>query len=58
MSAKPLISVVLTTYNRSDALAVILAALGRQTDTDFEVVVAVDGPQPVHTARIREVAEG
>ena len=58
MSAKPLISVVLTTYNRSDALAVVLAALGRQTDTDFEVVVADDGSQPAHRARIREVAQG
>ena len=58
MSAKPLISVVLTTYNRSDALAVVLAALQRQTDTDFEVVIADDGSQPVHRARIREVAHG
>ena len=58
MSAKPLISVVLTTYNRSDALAVVLAALGRQTDTDFEVVIADDGSQPAHRVRIREVAQG
>jgi glycosyltransferase involved in cell wall biosynthesis len=58
MSAKPLISVVLTTYNRSDALAVVLAALGRQTETDFEVVIADDGSQPAHRARILEVAQG
>jgi len=58
MSAKPLISVVLTTYNRSDALAVVLRALQRQTDTDFEVVIADDGSQPAHRARIREVAQG
>ena len=58
MSAKPLISVVLTTYNRSDALAIVLAALQRQTDIDFEVVIADDGSQPVHRARIREVAQG
>jgi len=56
MSAKPLISVVLTTYNRSDALAVVLAALQRQTDKDFEVVIADDGSQPAHRARIRETA--
>ena len=56
MSAKPLISVVLTTYNRSDALAVVLAALQRQTDKDFEVVIADDGSQPAHRARIREAA--
>ena len=58
MSAKPLISVVLTTYNRSDALAVVLRALQRQTDTDFEVVIADDGSQPAHRARIREIAQG
>ncbi len=58
MSAKPLISVVLTTYNRSDALAVVLRALQRQTDTDFEVVIADDGSQPAHRTRIREVAQG
>lgn len=56
MSAKPLISVVLTTYNRSDALAVVLAALQRQTDKDFEVVIADDGSEPAHRARIRETA--
>jgi len=56
MSAKPLISVVLTTYNRSDALAVVLAALQLQTDKDFEVVIADDGSQPAHRARIREAA--
>jgi len=56
MSANPLISVVLTTYNRSDALAVVLAALQRQTDKDFEVVIADDGSQPAHRARIREAA--
>jgi GT2 family glycosyltransferase len=58
MSAKHLISVVLTTYNRSDALVVVLAALQRQTDKDFEVVIADDGSQPAHRARIREVAQG
>jgi len=58
MPAKPSISVVLTTYNRSDALAVVLKALQRQTDTDFEVVIADDGSQPAHRARIREVGQG
>ena len=58
MSPKHLISVVLTTYNRSDALAVVLRALQRQTDTDFEVVIADDGSQPAHRTRIREVAQG
>ena len=58
MSAKPLISVVLTTYNRSDALAVVLRALRQQTDTNFEVVIADDGSHPAHRARIQEVAHG
>jgi glycosyltransferase involved in cell wall biosynthesis len=38
-----LISVVVTTYNRPDALSAVLRALREQTDTDFEVVVADDG---------------
>jgi len=56
MSVTPLISVVLTTYNRSDALAVVLRALQSQTDTHFEVVVADDGSRPEHRARIAESA--
>lgn len=58
MSAKPLISVVLTTYNRSDALAVVLKALQRQTDAAFEVVIADDGSHAMHRAVIRDVAQG
>lgn len=38
-----LISVIVTTYNRPDALSAVLRSLARQTDTDFEVVVADDG---------------
>jgi glycosyltransferase involved in cell wall biosynthesis len=38
-----LISVIVTTYNRADALAAVLRSLARQTDKDFEVVVADDG---------------
>ena len=38
-----LISVIVTTYNREDALEAVLRSLGRQTDQDFEVVVADDG---------------
>jgi len=38
-----LISVIVTTYNREDALAAVLRSLARQTDQDFEVVVADDG---------------
>ena len=38
-----LISVIVTTYNREDALEAVLRSLARQTDQDFEVIVADDG---------------
>ncbi len=38
-----LFSVIVTTYNREDALEAVLRSLARQTDGDFEVVVADDG---------------
>jgi glycosyltransferase involved in cell wall biosynthesis len=38
-----LISVIVTTYKREDALDAVLRSLARQTDRDFEVVVADDG---------------
>lgn len=37
-----LLSVVITTYNRSGTLAEVLAAFENQTDRDFEIVVAMD----------------
>lgn len=37
------ISIILSTYNRPDALALILQALSVQTYHDFEVIVADDG---------------
>lgn len=43
MNASELVSVVITTYNRSDALLAVLAGLSRQTDRNFEVIVADDG---------------
>src|SRR3974390_3001654 len=42
-SVAELISVILTTYNREDALEAVLRSLARQSDRDFEVVVADDG---------------
>jgi glycosyltransferase involved in cell wall biosynthesis len=39
----PRISVILSTYNRPDALDMVLRSLAAQTYTDFEVVVADDG---------------
>ena len=41
------ISVVVSTYNRPDALGACLRSLARQTDKNFEIVVADDGSGPV-----------
>jgi glycosyltransferase involved in cell wall biosynthesis len=38
-----LISVIVSTYNRPDALDAVLRALSRQSDPHFEIVVADDG---------------
>ena len=43
MPTSSLISVISSTYNRSDALSTTLSGLLRQTDTNFEVIVADDG---------------
>jgi glycosyltransferase involved in cell wall biosynthesis len=47
-----LISVIVTTYNREDALEAVLRSLSRQTDTRFEVVVADDGSRPATAGAI------
>ena len=38
-----LISVIVTTYNREDALDAVLRSLAIQSDRNFEVIVADDG---------------
>ena len=38
-----LISVIVATYNRPDALDAVLRSLSAQTDRDFEIIVADDG---------------
>jgi len=38
-----LISVIVTTYNREDALEAVLRSLAAQTDRNFELIVADDG---------------
>lgn len=45
---------VITTYNRSDALLAVLAGLARQTDRNFEVVVADDGSREEHRRAVLE----
>ncbi len=47
-----LISVIVTTYNREDALEAVLRSLARQTDRDFEVIVADDGSKPATAALV------
>ena len=56
MTAPATVSVVITTYNRSDALLAVLAGLARQTDRNFEVVVADDGSREEHQRALRESA--
>src|SRR5690242_19971893 len=46
MPGMNLISVIVTTYDREDALDAVLRGLSRQTDRNFEVVVADDGSGP------------
>lgn len=41
-----LISVIVATYNRPDALDAVLRSLAGQSDADFEVLVADDGSRP------------
>ncbi len=52
MNASPLVSVVITTYNRSDALLAVLGGLQQQTDKNFEVIVADDGSRTEHQQAI------
>src|SRR3990167_444687 len=54
MSSFDLISVVITTYNRSDALALVLEGLRYQTDRHFEVIIADDGSTQFHQDQIAQ----
>ena len=54
MNASQLVSVVITTYNRSDALLAVLYGLTLQTDCNFEVVVADDGSRQEHLHAVAE----
>jgi glycosyltransferase involved in cell wall biosynthesis len=47
-----LISVIVTTYNREDALEAVLRSLARQSDRDFELVVADDGSKLATAERV------
>jgi glycosyltransferase involved in cell wall biosynthesis len=47
------ISVVVTTYNRSEALVAVLRGLAAQDDSDFELVIADDGSLPPHVQALQ-----
>ena len=47
-----LISLIVTTYNRPDALDAVLRSLARQSDRQFEVLIADDGSGPETAALI------
>ena len=49
-----LISLIVATYNRPDALAGVLRSLSRQTDRNFEIVVADDGSEPQTCEVVKE----
>jgi glycosyltransferase involved in cell wall biosynthesis len=51
-----LISIVITTYNRSEALLPVLSALADQDDKAFELVVADDGSAQHHQDAIQAAA--
>ena len=52
-----LISVIVSTYNREDALDAVLRALSRQTDRHFEIIVADDGSGPATARAVQRRAE-
>ena len=49
-----LISLVVSTYNRPDALGAVLRSLARQNDRNFEIVIADDGSGPQTRAVIKD----
>ncbi len=52
-----ILSLIVTTYNRPDALKAVLEALARQEDAGpFEVVIADDGSRPETAALIQDYA--
>ena len=57
MPPPDLISIVITTYNRSDALLAVLRGLAAQDDRGFEVVVADDGSTPAHQQAVQQAAQ-
>ncbi len=53
MGDAELISVIVTTYDRDDALDAVLRSLVQQSDRNFEIIIAEDGSRP-ETAAVAE----
>ena len=51
------IAVIVTTYNRPDALAAVLDGYGAQSDVDFELIVADDGSAEDTRALVSDCAK-
>jgi glycosyltransferase involved in cell wall biosynthesis len=56
MRAPGLITVIVTTYNRPDALAAVVQGCFTQTDRDFEIIVADDGSGEPTRALVAQLA--
>lgn len=52
-----LISVIVSTYNRTEALSLTLNAFNYQTDKNFEVIIADDGTKDVYQSKISEIIQ-
>ncbi len=51
------ISVIMTTYNRPDALARVVDGLGQQTEFPYEVIIADDGSGPETGTLVKKFAD-
>lgn len=56
MSTPDLISIVISVYNRSDALIAVLDGLAAQDDLGFEIVIADDGSTQQHQDAVKNAA--
>lgn len=56
MNAPAFISVIVSTYNRPDALAQVLHGCARQTDSAYEIIVADDGSGPATHEAVTRIA--
>jgi glycosyltransferase involved in cell wall biosynthesis len=57
MSTPDLVSIVISIYNRSDALIRVLQGLAAQDDLGFEIVIADDGSTLPHQLAVQKAAQ-